>query len=83
MTTGSRRHRDSYGHIITAACFSIQAVGVGTYISYGVFFNPLMEAFDWQRAAISGASSTAFFITGLFGIWCHFHGGPVCRRHAH
>lgn len=68
MTAGSRRHRDSYGHIITAACFSIQAVGVGTYISYGVFFNPLMEAFDWPRAAIAGASSTAFFITGLFGM---------------
>ena len=68
MTTGSRKHRDSYGHIITAACFSIQAVGVGTYISYGVFFNPLMEAFGWPRAAISGASSTAFFITGLFGM---------------
>jgi MFS family permease len=68
MTTSSRRHRDSYGHIITAACFSIQAVGVGTYISYGVFFNPLMEAFDWPRAAIAGASSTAFFVTGLFGM---------------
>jgi MFS family permease len=63
-----RKNRDSYGHIITAACFSIQAVGVGTYISYGVFFNPLMEAFDWPRATISGASSAAFFITGLFGM---------------
>lgn len=63
-----RRNRDSYGHIITAACFSIQAVGIGTYISYGIFFNPLMAAFDWSRAAISGASSTAFFFAGLFGI---------------
>jgi MFS family permease len=63
-----RRNRDSYGHIITAACFSIQAVGVGTYISYGVFFTPLMETFEWPRAAIAGASSTAFFITGLFGL---------------
>jgi MFS family permease len=43
-------------------------VGVGTYISFGVFFNPLMETFDWSRAAISGASSAAFFITGLVGI---------------
>lgn len=58
----------AYGRIITAACFSIQAVGVGVFISYGVFFNPLMEAFGWSRAAISGASSAAFFITGLFGI---------------
>ncbi|MFO7989639.1 MAG: MFS transporter [Desulfotignum sp.] len=64
----ARRSRDSYGHIITAACFSIQAVGVGTYISFGVFFTPLMEAFDWSRAAIAGASSAAFFITGLFGM---------------
>ena len=64
----ARKNRDSYGHIITAACFSIQAVGVGTYISYGVFFNPLMEAFDWSRGAIAGASSIAFFITGLFGM---------------
>lgn len=58
----------AYGRIITAACFSIQAVGVGIYISYGVFFNPLMEAFGWSRAAISGASSAAFFITGVFAI---------------
>ncbi len=68
MTSPARKHRDSYSRTITAACFSIQAVGVGTYISYGVFFNPLMEAFDWSRAAISGASSAAFFITGLFAI---------------
>jgi MFS family permease len=64
----ARRNRDRYGHIITAACFSIQAVGVGTYISFGVFFTPLMEAFEWSRAAIAGASSAAFFITGLFGM---------------
>ncbi|HCY84688.1 MAG TPA: hypothetical protein DHV36_06095 [Desulfobacteraceae bacterium] len=58
----------SYGSVITLACFSIQAVGVGIYISYGVFFNPLMEEFGWSRAAISGASSVAFFITGIFAI---------------
>ncbi len=63
-----RHGLQAYGRIITAACFSIQAVGVGIYISYGVFFNPLMEAFGWPRAAISGASSAAFFFMGLFGI---------------
>jgi MFS family permease len=68
MKTGFRRHRADYSRIITGACFSIQAVGVGIYISYGVFFNPLLEAFDWPRAAISGASSAAFFITGLFAM---------------
>ena len=58
----------SYGHIIAAACFGIQAIGVGIYISYGVFFNPLIAEFGWSRAAISGASSVAFFLMGLFGI---------------
>jgi MFS family permease len=41
---------------------------VGTFIAFGVFFNPLMEEFGWSRAAISGASSLAFFIMGLFGV---------------
>ena len=58
----------AYGKVITTACFSIQAVGVGIYISYGVFFNPLMDEFGWSRAAISGASAAAFFVMGLFGI---------------
>ncbi len=58
-----------YGFIIAAACFSIQAIGVGSYVAYGVFFNPLMSEFGWSRAIISGASSLAFFIMGLFGIF--------------
>jgi MFS family permease len=64
----ARKSRDRYGRIITGACFTVQAVGIGTYISFGVFFNPLMEAFDWSRGAIAGASSIAFFIAGLFGM---------------
>jgi MFS family permease len=58
----------SYAYLITAICFSIQALGVGTYIAFGVFFNPLMEEFGWSRAAIAGASSTAFFSMGIFGV---------------
>lgn len=60
--------RLSYAHLITAICFGIQALGVGTYISFGVFFNPLVEEFGWSRAAIAGASSTAFFNMGIFGV---------------
>ena len=68
MQTSSRKHRAEYNIIIAIACFSIQAIGVGTYFSYGVFFNPLMDTFGWSRAAISGASSAAFFIAGLFAL---------------
>ena len=41
---------------------------MGTYIAFGVFFNPLIDEFGWSRAAIAGASSTAFFCMGLFGV---------------
>jgi len=58
----------SYGYVIAAACFGIQAIGVGTYISYGVFFSPLASEFGWSRASVSGAYSVAFFLMGLFGI---------------
>ena len=60
--------RNFYAYLMVAICFSIQALGVGTYIAFGVFFNPIMEEFGWTRAAIAGASSTAFFCWGLFGI---------------
>jgi MFS family permease len=58
----------SYPYLIAAICFSIQALGIGGYIAFGVFFNPLMAEFGWTRAAISGAASLAFFSMGVFGI---------------
>jgi MFS family permease len=57
-----------YGHVIAASCFGIQAVGIGTYFSYGVLFNPLVDEFGWSRAAISGAASMAFLLMGFLGI---------------
>jgi len=64
-----KKHTYYYGYVIVAACFGIQAIGIGTYVSYGVFFNSLASEFGWSRAAISGASSIAFFLMGLFGIF--------------
>jgi MFS family permease len=57
-----------YGHVIAATCFGIQAVGIGTYFSYGVLFNPLIDEFGWSRASISGAASMAFLLMGFLGI---------------
>jgi MFS family permease len=57
-----------YGHVIAATCFGIQAIGIGTYFSYGVLFNPMIDEFGWSRASISGAASLAFFMWGFFGI---------------
>lgn len=57
------------GYSIVAACFMIQAVGIGTLVSYGVFFNALIQEFHWSRGAISGASSLALFLSGLLAIF--------------
>ena len=57
--------RFSYAYLIDAICFGIKALGVGTYIAFGVFFNPLMETFGWSRAAIVRAASAAFSAWGL------------------
>lgn len=57
---------DSY--VVAAACFMIQAVGIGTFVTYGVFFNSLASEFEWSRATISGASSLAFILSGLFAM---------------
>ena len=57
-----------YSYYIAAACFGIQAVGIGTYISYGVLFNPLISEFGWSRASIALASSMAFLLGGFLSI---------------
>ena len=58
-----------YGYFIVAACFAIQATGVGTHIAFGVFFKPLLADFGWPRATLAGAHSMAFVISGLLGIF--------------
>jgi MFS family permease len=66
--TGRKRSNLFYGYIIVLACFVFQGIGIGTYVAFGVFFKPLLAEFGWSRAAISGASSTAFLLSGLLGI---------------
>jgi MFS family permease len=57
-----------YGYLIVGACAAIQAVGVGTYVTFGVFFKPLLAEFDWSRTTLSGAHSSTFLIAGIVGI---------------
>ncbi len=46
----------------------MQAVSVGSMISYSVFFKHLLEEFGWSRAFVSGASSMVMFTMGALGI---------------
>ena len=57
-----------YGYTIVISCFIIQAIGIGTYIAFGVFFKPLLADFGWSRATLSGAHSLALIIAGFLGI---------------
>lgn len=57
-----------YGYLIVAACACVQAIGVGSYVSFGVFFKSLLAEFNWSRATLSGAHSLTFLVAGLLGI---------------
>jgi len=57
-----------YGYIVVAAAFVIMVVSWGLYISYGIFFNPLVAEFGWSRAVTSGAYSLTSLIGGVLGI---------------
>jgi MFS family permease len=58
----------SYSNVIAAACFAIQGIGIGCYVSFGVFFKPILTEFGWSRATLSGAQSAAFLLMGFLGI---------------
>ncbi len=63
-----KRSRYFYGYNIVASGFGIQAVGIGTFVAFGVFFKPLLADFGWSRATLSGAQSMALIIAGILGI---------------
>ena len=58
-----------YGYFIVAACFAIQATGIGTHVAFSIFFKPLLADFGWPRATLAGAHSLAFVLSGLLGIF--------------
>lgn len=58
-----------YGYIIVAACFGLQMMIWGLFLSFGVFLKPLVYQFGWSRAVISGASSLSLFFSGVTSIF--------------
>ena len=68
LVVSMKRPTFFYGYVIAASCFGIQAIGIGTYVSFGVFFMPILADFDWSRATLSGAQSLALLVMGSLGI---------------
>ena len=68
MRADSSQATRNYAAIIFAACFLMQAVGIGIFVAFGVFFTPLLNEFQCPRVVISGASSLSFMTMGVVGI---------------
>ncbi|MBI4330735.1 MAG: MFS transporter [Chloroflexi bacterium] len=62
------RPRFFYGYIIVAATFLTMVLTHGVRYSFGVFFKPMSEEFDWTRAVTSGAFSLSWIVEGLVSI---------------
>jgi MFS family permease len=68
-----------YGYVMVAVTFIIMMLSWGLYIVFGVFFDPLLEAFGWTRAMISGAYSLSSILSGVMSIpvgWLTDRFGP-------
>jgi len=57
-----------YGYAVVGAAFIVMLVAQGAFLSFGVFFKPVLTDFGWTRAMTSGAFSLCFLLNGLLGI---------------
>lgn len=57
-----------YGYLVVVIAFFIMVVSWGLYSVFGVFFNPLLDEFNWTRAMTSGAFSLSMVMHGALGI---------------
>jgi MFS family permease len=63
-----KRATPPYGWIIVAACGLMIFITYGLVYSYSVFFKPLAEYFQWDRATVSLIYSLSVIIRGAAGI---------------
>jgi MFS transporter, OFA family, oxalate/formate antiporter len=57
-----------YGWVIVAACALMMAITYGLMYSYGIFFKPLADYFNWDRATVSLIYSASLIIRGAIAI---------------
>jgi len=62
------KHQFFYGYVVVGVVFCIMLLAWGIFLSFGVFFQPVLTEFGWTRAATSGAYSLAFLVIGPLGI---------------
>ena len=57
-----------YGYFVVIGAFFIMVVSWGLYIVFGIFFDHLLDEFEWTHAVTSGAYSLSSIISGMLGI---------------
>ncbi len=64
----NRKPKFFYGYVVLLATFGIMVMAGGRWVSFGVFFEPMLTEFGWTRATLSGAASLRMFLAALLGI---------------
>jgi MFS family permease len=68
-----------YGYILVFAGFAVLLSAYGMLYSFGIFLRPLLQDLGLSRAAVSGAYSLCFFLSGALSIsagWLNDRIGP-------
>jgi MFS family permease len=68
MPIAPTRPKFFYGYVIVTAALFMSIVMWGARVSFGVFFEPVLNEFGWTRAATSGGFSLTWVFTGLLSI---------------
>ncbi len=74
------RSRLNYGWVVVAACTLMIGITYGLMYSYSVFFKPLADYFNWDRATVSVIYSVSLIIRGAFAVgvgWLADRYGPI------
>ncbi|MFH1031432.1 MAG: MFS transporter [Chloroflexota bacterium] len=65
-----------YGWVIVICSAGLMAFHGLFLYTFGVFFKPLVNEFNWERGILSGAHSTAMLVTGVLSLIT----GMLCDR---
>ncbi len=68
VTSATSARQSAYSWVIVAACSLMIFITYGLVYSYSVFFKPLAEHFQWDRATVSMVYSLAVIIRGAMSI---------------
>jgi MFS family permease len=58
----------SYSYIVVAAALLIILLNYGARFSFGIFFKPMLNEFDWNRTLVAGSFAVSMLFQGVAAI---------------